>query len=456
MADMEIGYFGDERLKKGGKLIMQRIAERQEVCLRKLGDDRAEQVKFRRFLSNEAVTVEEMVAHRALLAAAAAGGRHVLAIQDTSELNYQAQRGRKRRLGRVGNGTDIGLFVHPVLAVDAVSKQCLGLVDAQVWRRTKRKAANYKRQPIEQKESYRWVKGANQAKAVLVEASMVTVMDDREGDIYEKWARLPDHHTHLLTRASRDRSLANGGRLFPTLAACAEAHRYQLDLPARPGKRSARQACLAVRFASVRIRRPGSCSDRNAPEQIKLFAIDVRELAAPAGEKPIHWRLLTTHTVESVAQALTVIGWYRLRWHIEQLFRTLKRQGLGIEQSVIEDGVALEKLAIIALIGAGITMQLVLARAASSDDMPATRVFDADQINVLHALQTKLQGGTLKQQNPYRPQSLAWAGWTIARLGGWTGYASDRSTGPITMRDGLQRFNAIVDGYDLARNVCSS
>ena len=102
---------------------------------------------------------------------------------------------------------DIGLFVHPVLAVDAVSEECLGLVDAQVWRRTKRKAANYKREPIERKESFRWVKGASQAKAVLAEASMVTVMDDREGDIYEKWARLPDKHTHLLTRASRDKPM---------------------------------------------------------------------------------------------------------------------------------------------------------------------------------------------------------------------------------------------------------
>ena len=278
MADMEIGYFGDERLKKGGELIMQRIAERQEVCLRKLADDRAEQVKFRRFLANEAVTGEEMVAHRALLTAVAAMGRHVLAIQDTSELNYQAQRGRKRRLGIVGNGTDIGMFVHPVLAVDAESEECLGLVDAQVWRRTKRKAANYKREPIERKESFRWVKGASQAKAVLTEASMVTVMDDREGDIYEKWARLPDKHTHLLTRASRDRSLADGGRLFPILAGFPEAHRYMLELPARPGKRGARQAWMAVRFGRVRIRRPGSCTDPNAPDEIELFAIEVREL----------------------------------------------------------------------------------------------------------------------------------------------------------------------------------
>jgi hypothetical protein len=453
--EMTIGYFGDARLEKNGELITRRVAERQTVCVRKLADDRSEQVKLRRFLSNEAVTVEEMVAHRAVFVSAAAKGRHVLAIQDTSEINYQAQSGRKHGLGTVGNGTDVGLFVHPVLAVDADTQECLGLVDAQVWRRTKRKAKNYRRLPIEEKESYRWVKGGSQAKAVLAEAAMVTVMDDREGDIYEKWARLPDQRTHLLTRASRDRSLADGKRLFRTLARMPEEHRFTLDLPARPGKRGARTAYMAVRFGRIRICRPGACSDRNAPREIELFAIEVRELNPPRGDA-IRWRLLTTHPVESVEQALTVIGWYRQRWHIEQLFRTLKRQGLRIEQSVLEDGEALEKLAVIALIVATITMQLVLARAASGQDPLASRVFDAEQIKVLHALQNKLQGRTRKQQNPHPPDSLAWASWTIARLGGWTGYDSDKSVGPITMRDGLERFHGIVDGYKLAQNVCPS
>lgn len=453
---MGIGYFGDARRERNGELLVQRVTDRQTVCVRKLADDRAEQAKFRRFLGNEAVTVEEMVSHRALFVAAAAKGRHVLAIQDTSEINYQAQSGRKQRLGRVGNGRDIGLFVHPVLGVDAQTGECLGLVDAQVWRRTKSKAKNYKALPIEQKESYRWLKGGAQAKAVLAEAAMVTVIDDREADIYEKWDRLPDARTHLLTRASRDRALADGGTLFPTLAGFAETHRYPLELAARPGKRSARQACMAVRFGRVRIRRPGNCSDPGASDAIELFAIEVRELDPPRGEKPIVWRLVTTHRVESVAQALTVIGWYRLRWHIEQLFRTLKRQGLRVEESVVEDGEALEKLVVIALIAAAITMQLVLARVAGSQDPPASRVFDAKQIDVLRALQKTLQGRTRKQQNPHPPDSLAWAAWTIARLGGWTGYETDRSMGPITMRDGLARFNSMVDGYTLAKNVCSS
>jgi Transposase DDE domain len=455
--ELGIGYFGDARSQRNGELIMERVVWRETTCLRNLADNRAEQVKLRRFLENDSVTVEEMVSSRAMFVAAAATGRHVLAIQDTSEINYQAQSGRKHGLGKVGNGTDAGLFVHPVIAVDAETQECFGLADAQVWCRTKRKAKNYKKLPIEKKESYRWLKGGNQAKAVLAEAAMVTVLDDREGDIYEKLDRLPDHRTHLLTRASRDRVLTGGGRLFKTMDGMIESHRYLLEVPERSGKRTARLAWMAVRFGRVRIRRPVNCSDPNAPEEIELFAIEVRELNPPSGEQQIMWRLLTTHKVETVAQALAVIGWYRQRWHIEQLFRTLKRQGLRIEESVVEAGEALKKLAVIALIAATITMQLVLAWKAGGQGPLASRVFDDEQIRVLHALQQKVQGSTEKQKNPFEPESLAWAAWTIARLGGWTGYNSDKSRGPITMRDGLERFNAMVDGFRLAvQHVCPS
>jgi len=135
--------------------------------------DRAEQVKFRRFLLNDSVTVDEMVSHRASLVAKAARGRTCWPFKDTSEINYQAQRGRKRRLWHVGNGTDVGLFVHPVLAIDADSEECLGLVDAsQVWRRRKRKAANYKL-PTDRAEGVLSLgERRSQAKSVLTQASM--------------------------------------------------------------------------------------------------------------------------------------------------------------------------------------------------------------------------------------------------------------------------------------------
>ena len=458
MVVREIGYFGDARLARNGALLLERMHERQSVCIRRLADDRAEQVRFGRFLSNKDVTVAEMIASRALLTAAAAVGRHVLALHDTSEINYQAQRRRKRSLGTVGNGTDVGLFVHPVLAVDAQDGQCLGLVGARIWRRTTGKAADYKKLPIEAKESNRWLEAADQAKAVLAGASLVTVVADREADIYEKWDRLPDHRTHVLTRACRDRSLSGGGRLFATLAGFEEKHRFELDLTARPGKkRTARKATIAVRYGPVCIRRPRSCSDRQASPEIELFAIEAREINPPPGQKPILWQLLTTHPVDSVEKAVTVIGWYRRRWDIEQLFRTLKQQGLRLEQSVVENGEALEKLAAMALITAATTMQLVAARTAGEHAAPASRVFTPQQLGVLAALLKTLQRRTPKQQNPFPPDSLASTAWIIARLGGWTGYPSDKSNGPITMRNGLERFHAIADGYNLAtQHLCST
>ena len=216
--------------------------------MRALGDNRAEKVRFRRFLMNERVTTGRMVARVRERLAEAAAGRHVLAIQDTSEINYEAKRGRKRGLGTVGNGSDVGLFIHPVLTIDAETGHCLGLADVQVWRRLKKKAANYRQQPIEEKESYRWLRGPGRAKWGLTRAAMVTVIDDREGDIYEKWARLPDRRTHLLTRACRDRALAGAGTLFAAMAALPERHRFTLDLPTRAGRRQARQARLSLRF----------------------------------------------------------------------------------------------------------------------------------------------------------------------------------------------------------------
>jgi hypothetical protein len=265
--------------------------------------------------------------------------------------------------------------------------------------------------------------------------------------------RLPEGNTHLLSRASQDRLLCDGGRLFAALDKWPEATRYEVDLPARPGKRRARRAGLAVRFGEVEICRPKTCSDRTAPRSVRLTAIDVREVKAPRGEERIHWRLLTTHTVDDVDKARQVIDWYSLRWNIEQLFRTLKSQGLDVESSMLENGATLERLVMLGIVAATKTMQLVLARDPATPAQPVERVFDHQEIAVIEALQPRLEGRTEKQRNPHQPGTLGWASWTIARLGGWTGYASESPPGPITMHRGLQRFAAIVEGASLVLGV---
>jgi hypothetical protein len=427
--------------------------------MRQLAGSRAELVAATRFFRNPKVTAAEIVATAAAQTAAVAAGRHVLLIEDTSEINFEGKAGRKRGLGRVGNGRDVGLFVHPAIAVDAADGTLLGLAGATLWRRHKAKAEDYQAQPIETKESHRWITTARTARAALAETPLATVVADREADIYELFARLPEAgpdgpRTHLLVRCHHDRALAGRGRKRPrlhdTAAAWPEAGRIGFDLDPRPG-RPARHVTLAVRFGSVGLRQPVTGADPKDPRAITLNLVEVSEIDPPSGQKPVLWRLYTSHVVTTLDEAVTIVELYRRRWAIEQVFRTLKSQGIAIEESFIADGDALENLAATALIAAIRVMQCVHARDQAGALIPATQVFLPAHIPVLKALLPTLQGKTLKQKNPFPTETLAWAAWVIARLGGWKGYASERPPGPITMHNGFERFDAIAIGFAIAQ-----
>lgn len=458
-----IGEFGDKRLCKTGSLLYSRMIERGTVCLRQLSDDRATQRRFHRLLEHHSVTSGEITRYGSMRTAQAAAGRHVLAIQDTSELNYSAHARRTSGLGDISKNSGCGLFIHPVLAVDAESNACLGIAHQVTWVRDPHRATKRGRRAIEEKESMCWLEGAQGAGRCLEKAELVTMVADRESDIYEMWDRIPDGHLHLLTRARCDRPIEEGGTLFAWLDSQPAMACKILDVSARPagkafrstdgerkGARTAHRARMELRYGRVKIRRPQGCRARQA--SIALTVVDLRERPETVvpGEQPVHWILLTTHEVTASEQAFQLLNWYEQRWQIEQLFRTLKRQGLALESSQLEEASELVKLASIATLVATRTLQLINARDGQTQQ-PASDAFDDDEVEVLGKLQGSLQGRTAKQKDPHPMHSMAWASWIIARLGGWTGYASEAKPGPITMLHGLQRFDSMVHGWKLAK-----
>jgi hypothetical protein len=298
------------------------------------------------------------------------------------------------------------------------------------------------------KESERWLGTAEAAKDILAQAAQVTVVADRESDIYAEWARLPGPRFHLLTRAMHDRATADGGRL--STATLRPAGKTTIEIVARPG-RPARQAELAARFGPVTLTRPSTTSEAGLPKTVTVNLVEVIEENPPAGAEPIVWRLLTTHTITEAAMAWRLIGWYRARWMIEQLFRILKQQGLQLEDSQIETAAGLLKLTAIAARAACRILQLVQAR----DGRSRQRIdvaFTPAEVQTLDALLPTLEGATIAQKNPHPRHSLAWAAWIVAKLGGWDGYQSSKPPGPITFRHGLEYFHAIALGASL-RNV---
>ena len=407
------------------------------VRVRRLGGDRAGEIRLTRLLRNAAVTPEAMVAEAASRTAERCAGLHVLAIQDTTVVRSE------------GGG---GLYLHPTLAVDADSGAILGLTHAVFLSRTQGKKADRRSRPITEKESWRWIEGAVCSAEVCRTAARLTVIGDRENDIFQAFALRPEN-TDLLVRAAHDRAIEDGGRLFEHIDALPVAGRAELDLPAGPG-RKARQAQVVVRFTTTPLLRPRNGLREGLPDSLAVTVVDVREEAAPSAQSPVHWRLLTTHKVADAADAFAIADLYRRRWAIEQLFRTLKTKGFDIEGVLVQDEAPLRNLVMATLIAAITVQQLVHARDGAKAPAllrPVTDAFEPEDQPLLEAFCAKLEGKTQRQKNPHPKGSLAYSSWVCARLGGWTGYYG--KPGPIVMLEGWLYFQAAKHGATLITNL---
>jgi len=234
--------------------------------------------------------------------------------------------------------------------VDADDGALLGLIGGQFLERGSGRRGVRKQAPVEEKESFRWLQGADEAGSVCAGAQEVTVIADREGDIYEAFA-LRSHGVGMLVGAAQDRSLDEGARLFAAVDALPPAGLSTLDLPASAGRR-ARRARVAARFMPMRLACPRGSRRMGLAPHVDLHLVDIREVDAPTGAAPVHWRLLTTQAVGSLPEAWTVADLYRRRWVIEQLFRTLKTKGFDIEALQIEEPGARRKMVTAALAAA--------------------------------------------------------------------------------------------------------
>lgn len=443
-----LGSFGNSRLECVGGALLEAMQRKRTMCVHALAKCRSQARRFRGFLDNPAVSLHEMGVYAGRLTGKRAAGRHVLAISDTSELNYSAHAGRKRGFGTVGNGIDIGVFVHPIIAVDAERGGLIGLVGAEVMNRAAGKVADHKRRAADDKESRRWLTGAEIAAARLEAAAMITMVEDREGDIYDQFARRPDR-VHLLVRAAQDRGLAARRTLFASCAGWPEAARHTVTVPPRAG-RPGRTAMVALRFGEVTLKRPASASAA-LPAAMTVRVVDVAEVAPVEPRERVHWCLLTTHAVDTLEDARRIVGWYQRRWIIEQVFRTLKSAGVEVETSQITRPANLLKLVLVALIAAVRVMQLVLARDGGTRQSLSDGAEAAD-VPALRAINASLEGRTEKLKNPFDPANLAWLAWIVARLGGWSGYTSRgyRPAGPKTIARGLKQLDPMVAGWKLA------
>lgn len=447
--------FGDIRLTRRVDWLMECIVTMGSLVLRRLGGDRAGEIAAHRILDNDKVAAETILEGLAARTRESAAGRRVVAIQDTTEVNFAGRSAGRSGLGPGGDGRTPGFFIHPVLVVDAEEESVLGVAGGRLWSRPAMPAGRRlprprRQRPLEDKESERWLEAALLAGERLDTAAEVVVVADRESDCYPLLARRPDS-VDLVVRAAQNRCLATGGYLFDAAADWPELGRATVAVAPKPGQ-PGRDATVVLRAGTVTLARPQTGVYPNDPAQLTVALVEATEIAAPSGVTPLCWRLLTTLPVADPAgvpcrgRAEEVVRLYRLRWRIEELFRVLKRDGLNVEDTQVETAERLFKLAACALGAAARIIQLRDAR--DGGPRPATDVIDTELLDPVEAIGRTLEGRTKRQQNPHPKGSLAWLAWITARLGGWNCYY--KPPGPKTMAHGWQRLASMLAGYSIA------
>jgi len=439
---------GDERLVRRLQRIAGDFLARPTMNIPQACGSRAKAKAVYRFLDHPRVHLDRVLGgHYQATRRRVAPYPVVLAVQDTTELNYSTHRACEM-LGPIGDRQSqaVGLWMHDTMVYNLEGTP-LGLIDLQCWARDPEDRGKRERRyqlPIEQKESAKWLVSYRAAARLQAECPGTTVVSvgDREADLYELFveARAREGQAQVLVRATRERNLevqeeGEAGKLWGYVRGLPVAGGVELQVPRR-GACAARTAVLEIRFASVELhapkRKPGLGS-------VQLWAIAAEEVGAPAGVEPIRWYLLTTLPVSSLEQAVEKLRWYALRFQIEVYHRTLK-SGCKIEERQLGHADRIEACLAIDLVVAWRIAHLTkLGREVP--EVPCTIYFEEAQWQALVVFVTQGPPPTLREA----------VRMVATRLGGFLGRKSDGEPGAQSLWRGLQRLDDITEMWCAVR-----
>jgi hypothetical protein len=408
-----------------------------------------------RFFKHKAVSMNSVLSshyHSTMERIARAKIPVVLAVQDTTSFNYDTHADMEG-LGPINTHVDgaQGILLHDTMAY-TTEGTAMGLVDIQVWARDAqqfgKRVTRYQR-PIEQKESFKWLKSFRAAARLqrqLGAASTVVSVGDREADVYELFllALSDPAHPKLLVRAEQDRRVKDtGAGLWPYMEKQAVAGQRVLHIPRGKG-RAARQCVLEIRFAPVELRAPKRNSSLGA---LRVWAVYATERNPPSEKEAVEWMLLTTLEVNHFEGALEKVDWYKKRWGIEEYHRTIK-SGCRIEDRQLGDRTVWEKCLAIDLVVAW-RIEHIKKLARETPQAPCSVAFEE------HEWQALLAYKRPDQPLPSTPPCVREITRLTAELGGFLGRKGDGEPGSTTLWRGLQRLHDIATGFLIFKQLHS-
>lgn len=433
--------FKDKRLAARSKVILNALSQNPEASINAACDGWNDTLAAYRFFDNQSVSPHEILQPH-LMSTQQRMAEHpvVLFVQDTTELDYTDHPQRDAKY--LSDCNHRGLFVHAQLAVTP-QKLCLGVVGIDFHERELEslgKSNERKTLPIEEKESFRWLKGYRRAceLGVSCPGTQVVMVADRECDIYDIFVDAQEGSlppVDYIIRAQEDRSTfqrdpsegKKGYRKVRTevMESKVLAQRI-IDLAETP-KRTARQATVEIRAIPVQVKPP--CA-RAALPSVNYNVVQVKEIGGPGDGTDVDWLLITTLPIDTIDQIVLIVDYYVARWAVEIYFRILKT-GCRVEDIQLETTHRLKNcLAMYCIIAWRIQYLTYLNR--TSPTLPCTAVFTASEWKSVWTVVTK-------KPLPKRVPRLSEIMKCLSQLGGYNNRATERPFGPLPMWVGIRR-----------------
>ena len=433
----------DLRLDRRARLILQRFASKPSLSIPAACEGQeAEREAAYRFFANDKVDEYEILrAHRQATLQRMATVPVVLLAQDTTEFDFTRPQEVVIGAGPLNYESRIGFHAHVQVALTP-ERLCLGTIDAEIWGREpgQKRRQKHAEVPIQAKESYRWVLGYQRACEVATQVpnTQVISVGDAENDIYECFsAALSSEHGRradwIIRACQLDRCLAASEEHHQLLQAL-QARRclgtFIMAITKKEG-RSERTATMAVRSATVTLRRPQRPADQPRLPEVTINVVWVRETTPPpADEEPVAWVLLTSLPVDTFEQACVVADYYACRWQIEIYFKVLK-SGCQVEKLQLQTADRIKPcLAIYMIVAWRVLYATMLGR--ECPEMSCEVIFSEAEWKSVW---------TVQKQEPLPKQvpSLGVFLKLVGQLGGHTGQRWDGPLGPKRLWIGLQR-----------------
>lgn len=424
---------GDQRLNRRTVLLAERLAAQPTASIPGACGGWAETQAAYRLLADDDIGWADILApHLARTHERMAAQPVVLCIQDTTELDFNGQ--AIAGLGPLSYEAQRGMYLHPTYAVSP-AREPLGVLDAWMWAREK-KAEDGTRGGLT--ESLRWIEGYERIaeRAMELPATRLVYVADREADIVALMARARElgEPADWLLRSQHNRALPGGDRLWPRVLAGEPLGEIRFTIPSRQGQK-ARPVRQQVWSSRVKLK-------AGPRDQLEATCVIAREIGAPAGVKPVEWRLLTNREAASFEAAAELIDWYRARWEIELFFHVLKN-GCKVEALQLATVPRLERaLALFMVVAWRIARLMRLAR--TCPDLEAEFLFERDEWQAAFILN--------KQRPPKKPPGVNDIVRLVAMLGGFLGRKGDGEPGVKTIWIGLQRVMDFAAGLRYARS----